>query len=173
MTRTERNQWLEDTFANRFWSKVRVSGPDDCWRWTAWIGHNGYGIVCRQQKQLLAHRVAWELSSGRRIPAGLFVCHKCDNKPCCNPAHFFLGTPKDNAHDAMRKGLMPKGPKNWMFGKRGEKHPNSTLTEDKVRQIRELYSAGGISQAKLGAMFGVTQTGVWYVLHGRTWGHSL
>lgn len=77
---------------------------------------NGYGEVpdCRNgatvQKKLIAHRIAWELTRGP-IPAGLNVCHRCDNPRCVNPAHLFLGTQLDNVADAIAKGRLTGRPR--------------------------------------------------------------
>jgi hypothetical protein len=60
-------------------------------------------FVLATGKYAPAHRLAWELTNGP-IPGGLHGCHKCDNPVCCNPSHLFLGTPKDNADDKVRKG---------------------------------------------------------------------
>lgn len=80
-----------------FWAQVHKSG--DCWEWKGKRYPSGYG----RHSKFYAHRVAYELVHGP-IPAGMFVCHRCDNPPCCNPAHLFLGTPEDNAKDRERKG---------------------------------------------------------------------
>lgn len=90
----------------RFLAKVVVASPDECWIWTAVRGQRGHGrFSVSSRNAATASRVMWLLRNGA-IPAGLFVCHHCDNPPCCNPAHLFLGTPKDNTHDAMRKGRL-------------------------------------------------------------------
>jgi hypothetical protein len=99
-----------EQFSAAFWAKVDDSaGPDACWPWTGALfrpGPRGYGMnygrIKRNRRTLHAHRVAWELAHG---PTGeLFVLHKCDNPPCCNPAHLFLGTAADNMADKVRKG---------------------------------------------------------------------
>jgi hypothetical protein len=92
------------TEAERLWSHVAIGDADACWTWTASVNHAGYGNF--QGTYKLAHRMAWVLANGRDIPTGLVVMHACDNPPCCNPAHLSLGTPYDNARDAMIKGRM-------------------------------------------------------------------
>jgi hypothetical protein len=97
--------------AERLWAKVDKNGPTPahcpelgpCWVWIGKTKSHGYGQIRYQEKGIGTHRVAWSLTHGS-IPDGLFVCHKCDNPPCCNPSHLFLGTTTENQQDASRKG---------------------------------------------------------------------
>jgi len=91
----------------RFWQKVDKSG--DCWLWTGYINPSGYGQF--QETSTLserAHRTSWKLANGP-IPPGMFVCHHCDNPPCVNPAHLFIGTGNDNMADKVAKGRQARG----------------------------------------------------------------
>lgn len=85
---------------HRFFSKIdRSGGPDACHVWLACLSKSGYGkFQVRKGLSNPSHRVAWEIAIGA-IPSGLCVCHKCDNPPCCNPLHMFLGTITDNNLD--------------------------------------------------------------------------
>jgi len=93
------------TAAQRFAKLVAVlNDPDACWVWLASTVGAGYGhFSLAGGRKILAHRFAWEQSKGA-IPDGLKVLHRCDNPPCCNPNHLFLGTQADNVHDMMQKG---------------------------------------------------------------------
>lgn len=75
-----------------------------CWEWNAAREKSGYGRCSKPGKY--AHRMAWLAFRGE-IPSGMWVLHSCDNPPCCNPDHLWLGTPADNVHDSMRKGRRP------------------------------------------------------------------
>ena len=90
----------ESDLERRFWSKVDNSG--DCWEWRGAISKSGYGSFGAMGKTMRAHRMAWILARGE-IPAGMCVCHSCDNKKCVRPEHLFLGTQRDNLDDAMKK----------------------------------------------------------------------
>ncbi len=92
----------------RFWEHVDKQGPDECWEWLAGCYPNGYGRIMLgsrtdgSRREVLVHRFVWELEHGE-IPEGLNVCHHCDNRPCANVEHLFLGTQADNLDDMIRK----------------------------------------------------------------------
>ena len=149
----------------KFWRHVPGFDPRTCWEWMGTIMiRGGYGQFQHMRNGIRtryrAHRVSWELHNGP-IPKGLLVLHHCDNPPCVNPNHLFLGTPKDNTHDMIRKGRMP----------RGSARPRTKLTEDIVRDMRSKYANGGILGRELAEEYGVTQWAVFPILRGETWTH--
>jgi hypothetical protein len=102
---------------NRLWTNVGRDGdPDACWPWLRSTNDKGYGRLMMGGKAgIAAHRAAWTVTNGP-IPKGLNVLHRCDNPPCCNPAHLFVGTQADNNADRHAKGrtAMPtNGPDFW------------------------------------------------------------
>ena len=108
----------------RFWSKVWVT--DTCYLWSGAINGSGYGHFNIDSQMVYAHRFAYELAYGKtlyllkfdgKIPEGLYCLHHCDNPPCVNAEHLFLGTALHNVLDAIEKGRFNKNPIG-MFGKR-------------------------------------------------------
>lgn len=137
---------------NRFWARVDKT-PDGCWLWMGARGPLGYGAFWDGKKVLRAHRYAWAVTNGE-IPEGLFACHKCDNPPCVNPDHLFLGTRTENQRDMAVK----------------ERTNTTKLTESEVRAMRRAYRLG-ISQDVLAHVFGVDQTNVSQVVRRQSWPH--
>lgn len=91
--------------SKRFWERIIRRGDNECWGWSGSCQEWGYGQLWDSDKNrnIGAHRVSYEIHFGP-IPVGMFVCHHCDNPPCCNPKHLFLGTTQDNTADCVSKG---------------------------------------------------------------------
>ena len=122
------NAGYRSTQVVRFQARVNVMGEADCWEWAGVRTMAGYGRMKWDGKPTYAHRLAYGLANGAMPPADLFVRHKCDNPPCCNPSHLLLGTHADNMHDASER-------------KRGVGHPSAIPFSD-VPNIRAYLSAG-------------------------------
>jgi hypothetical protein len=105
----------------------------DCILWSGRIGNHRYGVVDVGGRSVLAHRQAWEDANGP-IPVGLFVLHRCDNPPCVNPEHLFLGTHQDNMADMKAKGRGANGNTAKTHCKYG--HPYDELRPDGRRRCR-------------------------------------
>lgn len=103
---------LDDSPEARFWRKVNKDAGGGCWEWMGARKTSGYGrfyLHPQPSQPVLAHRHSWEMANGRAIPDGLVICHHCDNPPCVNPAHLFLGTRADNNRDCQAKGRSNPG----------------------------------------------------------------
>lgn len=146
------------TLAKRFYERIDQKGTDECWNWKGPVWPHGYGRLSQVRKNGYSHRHAWELHFGK-IPDGMCVCHKCDNKLCCNPNHLFLGTIADNMADMVQKNRQRKG----------ERIPSSKLTAEKVSRIKNLI--GKFPVRKLGEMFGVSYQSIQFIKDGITWKH--
>lgn len=152
-----------------FWARVDKRGPDECWEWQG--GRNGkaakesYGVFWAFGTRLKAHRFAYEITKGE-LKHGEMACHKCDNPPCCNPAHLFAGTPAVNAQDCKAKGRMNH--------QCGEARYNATLTDEKVREIRSRYQkrkVGGMGIDRLAELYGVGRTMIYAIVTRQRWAH--
>lgn len=92
------------TAEERYHSSYIKKGTNECWEWCGPRNKHGYGRFLYRHKETTAHRKGWEFANGKKPPADILVCHKCDNPPCQNPNHLFLGTPLDNMQDMVKKG---------------------------------------------------------------------
>lgn len=185
------------TVETRFWSKVDINGPvpvhqawlGPCAVWTAGATSEGYGQFRPGglSASIPAHRMAWMLATGDDLSSEQLVCHRCDNPSCVRFDHLFIGTPRDNSADMVAKGRQAVGdhvpPERRARGERsGQRlHPERTvrgvdqkaakLTEADVLAIVSEYGEGGVTQAQLGAKYGISQTGICLIVRGLSWKH--
>ncbi len=156
----------------RFWSKVHRT-TRWCWLWDAGCGKDGYGMFWLRGTTRQAHRVVWEWLFGP-IPKGKCVLHKCDNPPCVNPMHLFLGTHRLNMKDRNRKGRCATGNRSGSYTKPetrrcGEYHGMSRLTAVNVELIRRAAARLGANKARIGRRFGVSRSRVSKISLGKSW----
>ena len=143
----------------RFHSYVwKNRGPNACWTWDGRKSWHGYGLFYIQVRnpriEVMAHRLAWELANNRKIPAGMLICHHCDNPACVNPAHLFLGTHADNTADMLAKG-------------RHRAIARSKLTPTQVIAIRN----DPRRQTVIAKEYGVDNTTIRAIITGKSWKH--
>jgi hypothetical protein len=124
---------------NRFWEKVKKT--DGCWIWIGSRVSEGYGLFMVNGKRRTAHRFSWEFHNGE-IPQGINVLHRCDNPPCVNPEHLFLGDQEDNIRD--------------MMGKRRDRFGQAVAKND-AAAIYDLYQTGRYNKTELAEMFKVSR----------------
>lgn len=151
----------------RLWPKLatetheRRPGIGPCRIWTGHRGSNGYGRIGGREFSggyVYTHRVAYELTYGP-IPPGRHILHRCDNPPCCEPTHLFLGDQSSNNEDRDTKGRV----------RHGEGHTSARLTYEKVNRARTLHATGAISGRALAKMFGVSAATMSAALRGDSW----
>lgn len=143
----------------------KSGGPDACWPWrgpffTGTGPANRYPQVCHGDKRMRANRVVVELRTGRPIPRGKLACHTCDNPPCVNPDHLFVGDHGDNARDRNAKGRAAS--------RKGSRNGRAKLTEERVIAARRRLLAGE-RLTHLAAEYGVHRSQMSSAIQGKTW----
>ena len=147
----------------RFWLHVNKRGEVDCWEWATPGDVHGYGSFWLKGRQVKAHRAAWKLLVGE-IPAGMCVCHKCDNPSCVNPSHLFIGTHADNMMDMAAKGRAVGG----TGAKYGRLHHKAKLTE-KVIILARKRIANGERVTHIAKEYGCSHSAISNAVRGKTW----
>lgn len=171
-----------------FWQKV-TRPENECWPWAGATHNKGYGNIGIDGRTTTTHRLAYSLAIGP-IPDGMHVLHRCDNPPCCNPEHLFLGTNRDNHADKIAKGRQASGDRSGSrlhpdrvprgeahpfrrrpeIVPRGEAHPHARLTETDVLTIRAAVE-GGARRDETARRYGVSTQTVADAVARRTWRH--
>ena len=158
---------IKDIILRRFISKIDIKTDDECWPWIAAKDEDGYGRFQLFDVWAGAHRIAYFLRH-KELPLHntrgdkLLVCHHCDNRPCCNPAHLFLGTAKDNMQDSIRK--------NRRADMRGSNNPSSCLSEAQVIKIREL-AAKKTPYKTITNLYGIQKATISQIVTRKLWTH--
>jgi hypothetical protein len=159
----------------RFWSKVNIGNPQECWNWKCGLFASGYGQFRLLGKPVKAHRISYAIANGN-LPTTMFVIHKCDNPKCVNPSHLSQGTHLDNMRDMKEKSRAARG--DWNGSRlypqrlaRGETQHLAKLKTQDVIDARRIYATGAVSYGKLAIIYGVKRFTITQAIKGRTWAH--
>ncbi len=155
---------LPESVIERFWKYCPSHLPKDvCWPWAGSVARKrlGYGQLSDKPNKtvLKAHRVSYEITYGEIAP-GFYICHRCDNPVCVNPAHLYAGTARDNHLDMVARGQHIPPPL-----RQGERSGRARVTNEQARYIRE-SNRRGVDLAK---EFGVAQTTISAIRNGQNW----
>lgn len=146
------------TYEEKFW--LFVDKTSDCWLWTGPQGWGSYGTFRGKGITEFSHRISYALH--RKVhPGEMFVCHKCDTPLCVNPAHLFLGTPKENVDDMIRK---KRG-----NAAKGEQSGKAKLSQNDVFHIRRMFRKDGKTAKQLAAQYGVNKENIYRIAYGHSW----
>lgn len=170
----------------RFWSKVKKAGSNDCWHWIGTMrGNRGYGVFSYLHRNYSPHRISYILCVAE-IKSGMVIRHLCNNPGCVNPKHLAQGTHKENQADRLAAGTMLYGEKNPISKanpgsaasrkkisefRRSGRHPGDKLDNKKVLSIRSEYASGLFTQAELAKKYSVAGSVISRVASGKLWGH--
>ena|SRR6202000_3283637 len=144
----------------RFWDKVDIGGPNQCWFWKSAKTSRGYGAFFIDSRIVNAHRMAWELANKSDIPGGMVIRHKCDVCSCVNPAHLEIGTSADNSMDMVERKRSPAGDKNGA----------AALSEIDAKFIK-FWLRRGFVGSHIAEAFSVCKGMIYHIKHGRNWNH--
>jgi HNH endonuclease len=150
-------QW--GTPEERFWERVEPEPMSGCWLWTGVLAGRGYGKFRVNGDDVYTHRFSWTLHQGP-VPDGLCVLHRCDNPPCVNPRHLFLGTKKDNSWDCRMKGRL-----NTVPFLRRQRSSRVVLTDEHILAIRRSIGASHL----IAPLYGVAASTVRRIRAGCAW----
>lgn len=142
----------------RFWARVDTTG--DCWTYTGPKNRLGYGVAGHKalpDRSRFAHRYAWQVTNGP-IPEGMRVLHRCDNPPCVNPDHLWLGTIADNNRDRKVKGRSSRG-------------QASHLAKVDVDTVRAIRAERVLTQRQMAAKYGIHRSQVQRIVYRVDWAH--
>lgn len=157
---------LDGSVLDRFWAKIARGDPRECWPWIASKknSRDNYGhFKIRSYETVTASRLAYAIAYGEE-PGELCVLHSCDNPSCCNPAHLFLGTVKDNSEDMVRKGRARNG------FRKGSSNGANKLTARAVYAIWRCIRRGQ-NNTEIGRRFGVHHSTISVIRRGKFWKH--
>lgn len=153
----------------RFGRYVYLSLNTGCWEWRGAKNEHGYGVIGKEggkrSGNIKAHRLSYQIFRHANLAREEFICHRCDNPPCVNPDHLFVGTQRDNVADMISKGRNSKPPVRY-----GEANNKAKLTEESVLKIRKLF-AQGLSSPKIARLFSVTKPAILAIINHKTWRH--
>lgn len=150
--------------SNNFWDNTIKAEDGDCILWKHGTQGAGYGSFPELgRRYTLAHRRAYEIHYGCSLPADIMVLHHCDNPPCVNPDHLFLGNQTDNVHDMIAKK------RNQYFGAKGESHHLAKLSKKQVDEIISRYKRRVVTQLSLAKEYGVSFQHISELVRGMHW----
>ncbi len=150
----------EAVTVSRFWRNVEVGPDNECWPWRGDTDRDGYGVFFYRGRRRPAHEMALSFTTGESRLPELDTCHTCDHPRCCNPAHLRFDTRQANVDDMISHRRHP----------RGSQTPATRLTEEEVLTIRH-RRANGARCVDLARDFGISESAITAIVHGRNWKH--
>jgi len=144
----------------RFFTKFILGSSDQCWLWLGATNNSRYGLFKLNNVAELAHRVAYLIEYG---PFDFILCvlHSCDNPPCCNPRHLFLGTRLDNNQDRDEKG------RNGWYNQSGVRNPNAQFSDELIEKLLTDHKTMQFTQVALSKKYNMSTAHVNRIIHGR------
>lgn len=143
---------------NRFWDRIAVGAPSECWPWRGSVDRYGYGRFKLGGRTISASRAAYIVATGADVE-GLMICHRCDNPRCCNPSHLYAGTKSDNEKDKYARGRATQ---------KGDQNSASKLSADQVENVRALFRQG-MTNVAIGKLMGVHHSTISKIRTGASW----